>query len=90
VRREAGRWLTRLRGPAGDILFRQGFGGQGGQKTSSFAKASAVAEAKADMSKDKEDREVIHELQRLRYGPRETWPEPRRVFKRARRVSRGG
>ena len=29
---------------------------------------------------------VVAELQRLRYGPRDSWPEPRGVFKRARRV----
>ncbi len=32
---------------------------------------------------------VIAELERLRYGRRETWPEPRGVFRRARRVMRG-
>lgn len=31
---------------------------------------------------------VIAELQRLRYGRRETWPEPGAVFKRARRARR--
>ncbi len=35
-----------------------------------------------------EDREVIHELRRLRYGRRETWPEPNGVFKRARQARR--
>lgn len=30
--------------------------------------------------------QAIAELQRLRYGARETWPEPRGVFKRAKRV----
>ncbi|MBI2511323.1 MAG: DUF3488 domain-containing protein [Opitutae bacterium] len=32
---------------------------------------------------------VVDELQRLRYGRRETWPEPRGVFRRARKVARG-
>ena len=32
--------------------------------------------------------EVIADLQRLRYGRRETWPEPRGVFKRAKQASR--
>jgi hypothetical protein len=32
--------------------------------------------------------EVVAELRRLRYGRRETWPEPRGVFKRARKVRR--
>ncbi len=31
---------------------------------------------------------VIHDLQRLRYGRRETWPEPRAVFRRARQARR--
>jgi len=35
-----------------------------------------------------EDSEVIHDLQRLRYGRRESWPEPRGVFRRARMVRR--
>lgn len=35
-----------------------------------------------------ENREVIHELQRLRYGRRETWPEPRAVFRRAKQARR--
>ncbi len=33
-----------------------------------------------------EDREVVADLRRLRYGRRETWPEPRSVFKQAKRV----
>jgi transglutaminase-like putative cysteine protease len=32
---------------------------------------------------------VWADLQRLRYGPRATWPEPGAVFRRARRVARG-
>ncbi len=35
-----------------------------------------------------DQREVVTELQRLRYGRRETWPEPRAVFKRARQARR--
>lgn len=35
-------------------------------------------------------RGVVDDLQRLRYGPRATWPEPGAVFRRARRVRRGG
>ena len=56
VRREAGRWLTRLRAAAG----RSGA----------------------------EPPEVVADLQRLRFGRRETWPEPGRVFQRARRARR--
>ena len=33
-----------------------------------------------------EDSDVVPDLQRLRYGRRETWPEPRAVFKRARKA----
>jgi hypothetical protein len=29
---------------------------------------------------------VIHDLRRLRYGRRETWPEPRGVFRRAKQA----
>ena len=32
--------------------------------------------------------ELVAELQRVRFGPRETWPEPEGVFRRARRISR--
>jgi hypothetical protein len=34
------------------------------------------------------DGEVIHDLRRLRYGRRETWPEPRGVFRRAKQARR--
>ena len=34
------------------------------------------------------DREIILDLQRLRYGRREGWPEPRGVFRRARQARR--
>ncbi len=61
VRREAGRWLVRLRQPY--------------QKTQ-------------DRGRNSDDRVVMEELQRLRYGRRETWPEPRSVFKRAKRARR--
>ena len=36
----------------------------------------------------RELREVVAELQRVRFGPRETWPEPEGMFRRARRVLR--
>ena len=47
IRREAGRWLTRLEGPEA----------------------------------------LLGDLQRLRYGPAPSWPEPREVFTRARRAA---
>jgi protein-glutamine gamma-glutamyltransferase len=57
VRREAGRWLARLR-----------------------ARPEAGWSAEA---------EAVHAaLLRLRYGPRDTWPEPQAMFRRARRTLR--
>ena len=44
-------------------------------------------EAKEQPASD-EHGDVVAELQRLRYGRRETWPEPRGVFKRAKRARR--
>jgi transglutaminase-like putative cysteine protease len=41
-----------------------------------------------DRRQRSEVREVVPDLQRLRYGRRETWPEPRGVFKRARQARR--
>jgi hypothetical protein len=44
---------------------------------------------KSQVTSDKKsDPEVIPDLLRLRYGRRETWPEPGRVFRRARRFRR--
>jgi transglutaminase-like putative cysteine protease len=80
VRREAGRWLVRLREPASGILLSQGFGGPGGQRTGDGDQKTE------DRGRKTEDTEVIQDLQRLRYGRRESWPEPRRVFKQAKRA----
>lgn len=33
---------------------------------------------------------VVADLQRLRYGKRETWPEPKSVFRKAKRAQRNG
>ncbi len=71
VRREAGRLLARLRLQHGGR--RSGDGGP------SFAKAS-------DGRQMADDGDIIQDLRRLRYGRRETWPEPRGVFKRAKRA----
>ena len=35
-----------------------------------------------------EAREIVSLLQRIRYGRRETWPDPKRVFKRAKQARR--
>lgn len=37
---------------------------------------------------DPDAQQTLAELQRLRFGPRATWPEPLQVFRRARRVLR--
>jgi transglutaminase-like putative cysteine protease len=58
IRREAGRWLQRLRPET--------------------MAATTPAEAPP----------VIADLQRLRYGPRESWPEPAKVFRQARRAAK--
>jgi transglutaminase-like putative cysteine protease len=60
VRREAGRWLARLRGVGGDEW-----------RVAGEEWAGAIAD-----------------LQRLRFGARATWPEPDKVFRRARRAWR--
>jgi hypothetical protein len=44
--------------------------------------------ASEDRGRSAEDRQVVSELQRLRYGRRETWPEPRAVFRRAKQARR--
>jgi hypothetical protein len=59
ARREAGRWLVRLR-----------------------ARSDGMT-AESD-----ELRRVDADLQRIRFGARETWPEPEPVFRRARRALR--
>jgi hypothetical protein len=41
-----------------------------------------------DGGQETEDREIILDLRRLRYGRRETWPEPRAVFRRAKQARR--
>jgi hypothetical protein len=55
VRREAGRWLSKLT---------------------------------ATRSSDVDAGDVLSELQRLRFGPRTTWPDPTQIFRRARRALR--
>ena len=77
VRRAAGRWLTRLRQPAEDR----------GRTSHGEGRATGPGLAAANIGKT-EDGEVIYQLQRLRYGRRETWPEPRAVFRRAKQARR--
>ncbi len=48
----------------------------------------AMAGYRSASGESRELREVVAELQRVRFGPRETWPEPEGVFRRARRVLR--
>ncbi len=47
-----------------------------------------MAGYRAASGASRELQEVVAELQRVRFGPRETWPEPKGVFRRARRVLR--
>ena len=57
-----------------------------------LARLREVAEARGPRrearGRHQTDSAVVGELQRLRYGRRETWPEPRRVFQRASRARR--
>lgn len=71
VRREAGRALARIRGRRTE---------DGGPRTEDGGRKTEDGGLMAD------DAAVVADLERLRYGRRETWPEPRGVFKRARRV----
>ena len=53
------------------------------------AEAGGPSFAKApDGRQPTADGDVVADLRRLRYGRRETWPEPRGVFKRAKRARR--
>jgi hypothetical protein len=72
VRHEAGRWLLRM---AAGGLRKDG------------ARRQPVAPSGTEGHADPAAR-VIPELERLRYGPRDTWPEPQAVFRRARRTLR--
>ena len=47
-----------------------------------------MAQYRSASGESRELQELVAELQRVRYGPRETWPEPEGVFRRARGVSR--
>jgi hypothetical protein len=81
VRREAGRVLRKIAGqgmrsgddrPAGVAEGEAKDGGRG----------SSLGTARAELAA------VIADLERLRYGRRETWPEPGAVFRRARQARR--
>jgi hypothetical protein len=72
VRREAGRLLARL-----------------GEKRSDKGHAAASGEWQVASGVDAEaEAGVRAELERLRFGARETWPQPEVVLRRARRVVR--
>ena len=77
VRHQAGRQLARLRALTGD---RTGHGA--GRATGPGLAAANIGVGEDDLDRVRED------LRRLRYGRRETWPEPRAVFKRARQARR--
>ncbi|MBI3885451.1 MAG: DUF3488 domain-containing protein [Opitutae bacterium] len=71
VRREAGEHLARLR----EV-------NAGGERQE--ARGRAASDERRVTSEAHGG--VVAELQRLRYGRRETWPEPRAVFRRAKRA----
>ena len=84
VRRTAGQWLVRLRAVTGEQQTGDGGRGtvDGGLKT-------------VDGGRRTEDGgqtlvALVGDLRRLRYGRRETWPEARGVFTRAKRVRKVG
>ncbi|MBA4137544.1 MAG: hypothetical protein C0518_09535 [Opitutus sp.] len=72
VREKAGKWLKRISERGGRIADGPAEHGESGSTPAGRWEISAVRE----------------DLQRLRYGRRETWPDPRGVFKRARAVRR--
>lgn len=76
VRRKAGRWLGKL--------------AECGARTShGEGRATGPGLAAANSGEGRDSLEQVREeLQRLRYGRRETWPEPRAVFRRARQARR--
>ncbi len=77
VRLQAGRQLARLREAVTRRTEEEGRKAEGRPQTAADGGQFAA---------------VVGELQRLRYGPRETWPEPRGVFRRAklaRKTARG-
>jgi len=49
--------------------------------------AARATSGERDAALGEERAAVQRELERLRYGRRETWPEPRGVFRRARRIT---
>lgn len=86
VRLEAGRELARLR----DAETRWTEDGGRSAVARPMADSSGrVAAGEEDDDQSTEVARVREELRRLRYGHRATWPEPRGVFRRARRVGKG-
>ncbi|MDQ5978397.1 MAG: protein-glutamine gamma-glutamyltransferase [Verrucomicrobiota bacterium] len=85
VRLAAGRQLARLRGLAGGRRPENGeWRMENGERTGdgSVVSRQFLGEREDSLEQVRED------LRRLRYGRRETWPEPRAVFKRARAARR--
>jgi transglutaminase-like putative cysteine protease len=81
VRSEWQRWRW-WRMPAGSDPIRERAGRWLGR-----LKAERIGETGND---GQEVRQVVRDLQRLRYGHRDSWPEPRAVFRRARQARRAG
>jgi transglutaminase-like putative cysteine protease len=93
VRREAGRWLGKI--AESGVRTSHGVGRatsatpQGGRLIQGTQQDSSVSSglAAANIGEGGDSLEQVkNDLQRLRYGRRETWPEPRGVFRRAQRV----
>jgi hypothetical protein len=72
VRREAGRWLRQLQWT------------EDGSRRDARRRRGPPTKA----AQPEPEREVMQDLERLRYGPRESWPEPRQVFREARKTQR--
>lgn len=82
VRLEAGRWLRRIADRGSSVALRAE------EDTLRILRRSASDGGHVADWRTEEETEVKAELQRLRYGARATWPEPEKVFRKARRVWR--
>jgi len=77
----AGPWLLWSLGRVLRAAWRRGRGGRGGE-IEPVRRAAGLWLGR--LREHRPAAEVVDDLQRLRYGRRETWPEPRGVFRRAR------
>lgn len=84
VRREAGRWLRKLaeREARSDGVAAGAVEGTDATNGTNTADVSVERQASAELEA------VRSELERLRYGPRQSWGNPQRVFRRAKQACR--